>query len=291
MAGRETGRWEKFPNFIEYANDCTAFQHKTEDTLQRAWVLAFNVFLNPGKLTPRCRTGNLPPMIAISLNLAGPDGKVWTNDIVWEVLAINQCEFRMFLNGMISGFVPLIHLKWLDQHANHLWMHPYWANIGPGELQKLLLSCFPNPGFQYYELIRIHDPLDGLYWQLREFLRLGGEQRLRKCPVCERFFVQSTARPATYCGRKCRLSSDPDRRKANAAYQRRSRKKQREKRIDAELERIQEVKARLRAEGEEKLGLEWVLYEAEIDEKRWNYLCRSEEKEHGRRRITDLTRP
>jgi hypothetical protein len=42
MAGRVTGRWQKFPKFIEYANDGTTFQRKTEATLTRARWLAGN---------------------------------------------------------------------------------------------------------------------------------------------------------------------------------------------------------------------------------------------------------
>jgi hypothetical protein len=291
MARRVTGRWQKFPTFIEYANDCITFQHKTEATLQRAWQLAVHIFFDPKGLAPGTWLGNLSSRQPIPLIRLGLDISTWTNDAVWEMLATNQKHLQVLLDGMIKGFVRPTYLQWLDQHANHFWMHPSWANIGPGELQSMLLSCFPNPGSQYYEHLQIYDPLDGLYWQLREFLRLGGEQRLRKCPVCKRFFVQSTARPTTYCGRKCRLKSDPRRRKADAEYQKRYRKKLREELIHEKLEIVQEAKALLRASGEENLALGWVLEEAKIDKKLWNSLRRWEEERYGRPRITDLSRP
>jgi hypothetical protein len=80
------------------------------------------------------------------------------------------------------------------------------------------------------------------YWSLGKFLRLGGEQRLRKCPVCLRYFIQPTARLQTHCGDACRLKSDPNRREANAEYQRRHRGTLREMLIQKDLKKVKEAK-------------------------------------------------
>ena len=54
---------------------------------------------------------------------------------------------------------------------------------------------------------------------------------------------------------------------------------------------IDDTKARLRAEGRTDLDLQSVIEEAGISGRRWISLRRWEEKEYGRPRTTDLTRP
>jgi hypothetical protein len=250
-----TRRWQKFLNFIEYANDQVTFQRNTEATRTRARQLAFHVFIYPESLTAGIPTGKLHPQRSVLNDLWIFDSVNWPRDFVWEALATNQSGFKMLLDGMINGYVSSEHFQCLEKHASHVWMKPGWANMGPLQLEAIRLSRPANSSLQYYERSSIQDPLDGIYWELREFLRLGGEQRLRKCPVCERFFIQSTARPATYCDRKCRLNSDPSRREDDAEYHRRYRKKRREKLIQENLEKVQGAKARLRAPGEKHLKL------------------------------------
>jgi hypothetical protein len=285
-----TRRWPKFLNFIEYANDQVTFQRNTEATRTRARQLAFHAFIYPEGLTVGIPTGKLHPQPSVLNDLWIFDSVKWPRDFVWEALATNQSEFKMLLDGMINGYVISEHFQCLEKHASHVWMKPGWANMGPLQLEAIRLSRPANSSLQYYERSSIQDPLDGIYWELREFLRLGGEQRLRKCPVCKRFFIQSTARLATYCVRKCRLNSNPKHREDNAKYQRKRRKKLTEQLIQEQLKKFQEAKARLRAEGYTELKFEWVCDEAGIGKKRLGYLRRWEEKEYGRPRITDLTR-
>jgi Family of unknown function (DUF6076) len=291
MAGKVTGQWQKFPSFIEYVNDSTTFQSKTQATLQHTSRWTTLIFLDLKSPTIGIRTRKLHRQPSFSRIILFQGRAKWSRDLAWEALATNQNEFKMLLDGIINGNFSHVHLQLMEEHASHLWTHPCWANLSREKLLGLILIGFHDRGLQYYEYMQIHDPLDGLYWQLREFLRLGGEQRLRKCPVCKHFFIQATARPATYCNRKCRLNSDPSRREADADYHRRYRKKRREKLIQENLEKVQEAKARLRALGEEHLALGWVLEEAKIGKKRWNSLRRYEVEHYGESRATDLARP
>jgi hypothetical protein len=59
MAGKVTGRWQNFPNFIEYANDCTTFKDKTEATLRRAWWLSVHELAHSESPMLRIPTENL----------------------------------------------------------------------------------------------------------------------------------------------------------------------------------------------------------------------------------------
>jgi hypothetical protein len=291
MAGKVTGQWQKFPSFIEYANESTTFQYKTQTALEHTSMWTTLIFLGLKSPTIGIRKRKLHRQPPFSRIILFQGRAKWSKDMAWEALASNHNEFKMLLDGIIKGNFSHVHLQLMEEHASHLWTHPCWANLSREKLHGLILTGFYNRGLQYCEYIQIQDPLDGLYWQLREFLRLGGEQRLRKCPVCKHFFIQSTARPATYCDRKCCLNSNPSRRQADAEYHRRYRKKRREKLIQEELEKVQQAKAGLRASGEEYLALGWVLNEAKIDKKRWNSLRRWEEEHYGKPRITDLTRP
>jgi len=291
MAGKVTGRWQKFPSFIEYANDSTTFQCKTQAALQHTSIWTTLIFLDLKSPTIGIRTRKLHRQPSFSRIILFQGRAKWSRDLAWEALATNQNEFKMLLEGIIKGNLSHIHLQLLEEHASHLWTHPCWPNLSREKLHGLILIGFHERGLKYYEYMQIRDPLDGLYWQLREFLRLGGEQRLRKCPVCLRYFIQPTARLQTHCGDACRLKSNPNRRKANAEYQRRHRGTQREMLIQKDLKKVKEGKARLRAEGRTDLDLQPVIDEAGISERRWISLRRWEEKEYGRPRTTDLTRP
>jgi hypothetical protein len=61
--------------------------------------------------------------------------------------------------------------------------------------------------------------------------------------------------------------------------------------IPKDLKKVKEAKARLRARGRTDLEFQEVIDEAGISERWWTSLRRWEEKEYGRQRITDLTRP
>jgi hypothetical protein len=287
MAGRVTGRWQKFPNFIEYANDCTTFQRKTEATLTRAWWLAVQDLAHSQSLTVGIPTESLRFESYTASLLWVFDTAEWSYEFIWEELSTNQSEFKGLLDAIINRDVLPVHIELLEKHDNHVridncWLYTPW---------EILPSYRFGPSLQSYEHMRIQDPLDGIYWPLGKFLRLGGEQRLRKCPVCERYFIQPTARPQAHCGDACRLKGDPNRREANADYQSSHREKVREMRIQKGLRKVKETKAQLRAQGIKEPGLERVLAEAKISNRWWNSLCGWEIKHHGRPRITDLTRP
>jgi hypothetical protein len=218
-----TRRWEKFPNFIEYANDRVTFQINIEATRTRAMELALHVFIYPNNLIEDVPTKNLLYPAWKLINRMISDISKWSNDFIWKTLEENQSEFRMLLDEVIKDEVISEHFQCLQKHATHISMQPSWANMGPPRVGATRLARPANSSVRYYECRRIQDPLDGIYWELQEFLRLGGEFRLRKCPICMRYFVQPTSRPQTYCDAKCRLKGDPSLRKANAEYQRRHR--------------------------------------------------------------------
>jgi hypothetical protein len=276
-------RWLKFPNFIEYANDEKTFQQQTNATLERAWELAFYAVQYVQKQTLTSSSGKKHSGQSPLRVMSSVDMEYWTKEEVWETLAAHQEEFQMLLDGVIVGSVNSVHLQWLQRHSGHLRMEPAWANL-PEEISSDLLLV---PGVHYLERLRVHDPLDGLYWELQGFLRLGGEQRLRKCGVCQHYFVQSTSRLQIYCDPACRLKGDPNRREGNKEYQRRYR----EDRILEDLNQVKKAKDRLRAQGETELILRWVLDEAQLGGRRWTSLRQWEVKHRGRPRITDLTRP
>jgi Family of unknown function (DUF6076) len=287
MAGKVTRRWRQFPNFIEYANDRMTFHHKTEETAENAWRLA----CRPIQSFQRSYTyiGSQTRLSYFKKPISPPTSfffnDTWRPDNVWEVLATHQGKFNVLLDGIIRGHVEAVHVQWLEEHSGHLQIYPMWQNLPRG----LPLDLLPG-GQHYYEGVAALDPLDGLYRELQEFLRLGGEGRLRKCPGCQRYFVQSSAHSQTFCVRKCRRNSNPRRREANAKYQRRYREKQREKRIQEELKKVHEAKARLRVPGKEDLTLDEVLEEAKISRRRWAFLRRYEKTHYRMARDTDLTR-
>jgi hypothetical protein len=233
-----TRRWQKFPNFIEYANDRLTFQHKTEETAENAWRLA----CRPIQFYQRTYTyiGSQGWLSYFKQPISPPTSfffsDTWVPDNVWEVLATHQGKFKILLDRIIRGHLEVVHIEWLEEHSGHLHIYPLWKNLPRG----LPLDFLPG-GQHYYERVAARDPLDGLYQELQEFLRFSGEGRLRNCPGCQRYFVQSTARPLAYCDTKCRLKGDPNRRKANAKYQSRHR----ERLILKDLAKVKEAKARL----------------------------------------------
>jgi hypothetical protein len=287
LSSRVRGRWQKFPTFIEYANDCTTFQRKTEATLTRAWWLAGHDLVHSRSLVIGIPTENLCFETHPARYLWMFDVAEWSFEFIWEVLATNQSEFKILLDAVINRNVLPVHIELLEKHDNHVRIEHRWINVPWG----ILPSYRSDPSLLPYERMRIQDPLDGIYWSLGKFLRLGGEQRLRKCPVCLRYFIQPAERLQTHCGDACRLKSDPNRRKANAEYQKRIRGTRREMLIQKDLKKVKEAKAWLRAEGRTDLDLQSVIDKAGISGRRWISLRRWEEKEYVRPRTTDLTRP
>jgi hypothetical protein len=123
------------------------------------------------------------------------------------------------------------------------------------------------------------DPLDGVYWELREFLRRGQPERLQQCPACGQFFVQATVRAQTYCGDPCRLKANPTRKAKNREYG----KRHREGKIRADLQRIREAKKTLGS----CTGTD-ILNATGINKRRWSTLQKWEVEQYGHPRVTVL---
>jgi hypothetical protein len=141
-----------------------------------------------------------------------------------------------------------------------------------------------TPPSRYHEKWTSTDPLDWFYWDLWKFLRHGQPERLQKCPVCQRYFIQVTAQSQAYCDTPCRLKGDATTREQNA----RNVQRHREKQIRADLNKVREAKARLRAEGEKEFEFTWVLEEAGITKRRYNALRQWEQQQYGKPRATAL---
>jgi hypothetical protein len=142
------------------------------------------------------------------------------------------------------------------------------------------------PQARYREVLSSGDPLDAVYWDLREFLLRDQGDRLRKCPVCKRYFVQVTARVRTYCDTPCRLTASPTRRARNAEYQ----QQYQERRIRDDLQKVRRAKDELWKTGVAALKLSWVLETAGISSRRWTSLRQWEIGQYEKPQVTDLTR-
>jgi hypothetical protein len=296
MAAVVRKKWEKFPRFVEYANARERFQEKTPANTQ--WARALSIPL-----------------------LQGSSGSVWTAEDVWETLQTHHPAFQQFLDAIIGShdkptLITQEMLHTLTQHCAHMMLQSRWdwtpAKIREQEAREEPVKAtakwpairdrlaakwggaaseLPNvqllprtPPPRYHEKWTSTDPLDWFYWDLREFLRRGQPERLQKCPVCQRYFVQVTARSQTYCDTPCRLKGNATAREQNATYVRRHREKQ----IRADLNKLREAQARLRAEGEKELELTWVLEEAGITKRRYNTLRQWEQHRYGKPRATGL---
>jgi hypothetical protein len=145
-----------------------------------------------------------------------------------------------------------------------------------------------TPPPRYHETWPPSDPLDGVYWDLREFLRRGQPERWQKCPVCQRYFVQVTARSQTYCDPPCRHKGNATQRERNAAYQREYRALCHKRKIKVLVDQVEEAKKRRRDIGVRELELTWVLQEAGIGKRQWDMLRRWEIEYHGKPRVTAL---
>lgn len=297
MAGRATQRWAKFPSFVQYANESQRFRRKTPASI--TWA------------------GNLSSSFALSYG-----GTLWSDEEAWNTLRDHQPVFRSFLACIIAAQDTPASLTWesmqtLTEHCLHVQLESRWDGRpekvrqraaqrytdespamvaavrsrlvaqGVPESELPLVTLTPRrPPDRYHETWTPQDPLDALYWDLREFLRRGKPERLHRCPTCGRYFVQMTARTQTYCDAPCRIKANPTRRAHNAEYQRRHR----EGKIRDDLRKVRAAKGRLRTAGVETLKLEWVLEEAGVTKRRWTSLRKWETTQYGEPRATDLTK-
>jgi Family of unknown function (DUF6076) len=158
---------------------------------------------------------------------------------------------------------------------------------GAPESELLIIPPRPRtPSDRYHETWTPSDPLDAVYWDLREFFRRGQRERLRKCPVCHRYFVQVTARGQTYCDGPCRLKANLTRPTRTAEYKRRHYNKL----VREDLQKVRQAKDHLREIGATALDLSWVLETAGISSRRWTSLRQWEIEQYGKPQVTDITR-
>jgi hypothetical protein len=144
----------------------------------------------------------------------------------------------------------------------------------------------PEEAPSYGEILEPQDPLDPLYYQLRQFYHRGTIALIQKCPRCHAFFLPLDDRRQTYCQARCRQHGQPNARARNVLYQRKFRAKS----IPDDLDRVANAKQRLRALGERELQEEWVLRMLPMDRRRWKTLVDWEVTYLGAPKVTDLTR-
>lgn len=273
-------KWTKFPSFVQYANEQSHFLLQTADTCQWANAMA------------------LP-------TVKGGGGALrWSPRDAWEQLRAHQHWFQGFLKALIAGQPTEQQMEVLTTHCNHIGCQSSWDGrpeavriaaaqryndlTGYEAFRQTLLAkghTLPEhppqrtPSPRYFESMKPEDPLDSLYWDLREFLRRGHPERLQQCPACGRFFVQTTARAQTYCGTTCRLKANPTRRAKNLEYV----KLHREKSIRTDLQRIREAKNALGS-----YTLTDILEVTGIGKRRWSTLQKWEIEQDGHPKITAL---
>jgi hypothetical protein len=112
------------------------------------------------------------------------------------------------------------------------------AGVPESELPTVALAPRKPPD-RYFESWTPRDPLDPIYWNLREFFRHGQLWRLHRCPVGQRYFVQGTRREQWYCAPSSGVKRTPPQK--NAEYQR----QRREARIEQDLGKIRQAKKAL----------------------------------------------
>jgi len=146
-----------------------------------------------------------------------------------------------------------------------------------------------QPPSRYIQRINARDTLDGLCLELDQFLTNNGQNRLRKCSQCGRYFVQATARLKTYCMMSCQQKANPTKAQKNAAYQRTHRATQRERQLKADLQRVGKVKQEFITTTGAPPPVEDILARLHFGRRRWNMLVNWEMEQHDPPWVTDLT--
>jgi hypothetical protein len=154
------------------------------------------------------------------------------------------------------------------------------TGVPESELPTVALALRKPPD-RYFESWTPRDPLDPIYWNLREFSRRGQLWRLLRCPVCQHYFIQGTRREQRYCAPSCRRQAYPTPPQKNAEYQRQRRRA----RVEQDLGKIRQAKKAL---GHDERDLETVLAKAGISRRRWISLRRHETQRYGKPRATAL---
>jgi hypothetical protein len=282
-------KWET-PRFVEYANAREYLQAMTPQAL--AWAQQF-----------------------VGLALKGASGPTWNKEEAWEQLRAHQEEFRGLLDAFIAERPTQEQMKFLTEHLQHVQPKRSWDGSpdlvreqaaqrysDPEPWQKIRQTLIAkglqdigvtppqrHPPSRYVQSINAQDPLDVLYWELDQFLTNNGQNRLRKCPQCGRYFVQATATLKIYCETSCQQKANPTKRTQNAANVRAHRVRQRQRQIKADLKRVREFIQTFKTTRGVSPMLEDVLKELDMGRRYWNTLVNWEIKQYGHPQTTDLT--
>jgi hypothetical protein len=295
-------KWAKFPRFVEYANAYERFQEKTPANMRWARDLSIPLLERSGGSVWSAEhvwetLYDHQPTVhqyldAIIESRDNPERITRAMmQRVTDYCADIKCESRW------DGTPAKIREQ--EAQQNTLKRPAQWAAVCErlaalwDEPVSRLLPELPldppppvTPPDRYHETWTASHPLAAIYWDLREFFQRSQPERLRKCPVCQRFFVQVTKRVQTYCDTPCRLKANLTRRERNAEYRRRYE----EQRIRRDLRKVQTAKDSLGQTSERELQLSWVLQEADISKRRWTTLRQWEIAQYGKPQVTDLTR-
>src|SRR5262249_26989171 len=152
----------------------------------------------------------------------------------------HQGEFQRLLDALIAGHPTPEQMQVITEHLQHVQPKRSWDG-SPAQVREQAARGYEDPVVweamrqgllakghgdiggpprrhppsRYIQRINARDPLDGLYWELDQFLAPDGQHRLRKCPHCRRYFVQATARRQTYCKTSCQQKANPTKARKN----------------------------------------------------------------------------
>jgi hypothetical protein len=288
---RPIPRLKKQPEVLQWANAREEFEAPTAQNVARVWEIARNSGWVPQ-----------PDDTPLSVWMELRDGQPMIHRLLREIKAAQTQDMpphprpvhfdwsRIIvpLPGQANGFGTakvtgsIAFCQWMVAAYRHLGNRgraPHGPLKGDATSDDALSSRgSPTPPGLLHCL---HDQLVPL------FREPDGIDRLHTCASCGDPFIAATSRRQKYCKATCQRQGNPTPREKN----RQSQRKYRESLIPADLKRVEEAKASLRAKGEDVLKLEWVLEALKMDPRRWKSLVTWELKQYSEQRITDLTRP
>ena len=296
--GRHSKKWRKFPEVCEYANANKEFAVETEEHVTYAWNLARGAgWVPPPGYTPRRVWLELAPfqpeLCAFFHAIVSSQRSGTQRQAMMEHIVDYGRVKRLNLDGSMFEWQTLRTVR----RRNLVGVPSDTARLYFYAMRRLIDKVLADGGLQAPQGLRERTPfsqlgreqegpLDYLLAQLRPLFEGPNIDRLHQCPTCRRFFLAVTDRQQEYCDRRCRRRAHPTPPEKGRQYTR----KCREKYIPADLQRIEEVKMKLRAEGEKALKESWVLEEAKMHPRHLTTLKRWELEHYGEQRITDLSR-
>jgi hypothetical protein len=204
------------------------------------------------------------------------------SEFAWRVLQPHQASFQGIVERLATGELTSMDVDLLDARAQ---TSTQWKRLPPPRDQ----ASPPRRRVRNQEYAArwaIKGPVDGLYWQLREWLHQETYGYLVRCASCDRFFLERSAAADT-CSRTCRRHAHAMPRPQPATSQRRTR----QARLREDLRRVREAKAKWRqAHHHTSPELSELLTALSMTRKRWTMLQQAERVERGKIWITDLTR-